>query len=37
MFADALALVLRELWGQLALCMSTEGADLVKGFRWVVR
>ncbi len=29
-FADALALVRRELWGQLAFCMSAGEADLVK-------
>jgi len=29
-FADALALVRREIWGQVAFCMSDNGADLVK-------
>ena len=29
-FADALALVRRELWGQVAFCMSDRGTDLVK-------
>lgn len=29
-FADALALVRRELWGQVAFCMSTGGTDLAK-------
>ena len=29
-FSDALALVRRELWGQLAFCMSEREADLVK-------
>ena len=29
-FSDVLALVRRELWGQLAFCMSTGEADLVK-------
>lgn len=29
-FADALALLRRECWGQLALCLSDREADLVK-------
>ena len=29
-FADALALVRREIWGQVAFCMSEHGSELVK-------
>lgn len=29
-FADALALVRRELWGQAAFCMSARGAEMVE-------
>ena len=29
-FADALALVRREIWAQVAFCMSDRQADLVK-------